>query len=90
MRGRDLAARHLEAAVADERDDRQIGPRELGRDRGGQAEAHGRPAVGDQKVFGACAAHCARDLVRVRADIEGEDAVARQDAAHDIDRCVRA
>ena len=50
--GSDLTAGHLEAAVAQDTDHRQVGARELGRDRTRQPEAHGRPAIGDVKGLG--------------------------------------
>ena len=68
--GRDLAAGHLEAAVADQADDRQVGPRKLGRDRAGQAEAHRRPAVGDEEGLRRMRGPLAGDLVGMRADVE--------------------
>ena len=39
--GCNLAARHLEAAVAEQTDHRRLGARKLGRDRARQAETHG-------------------------------------------------
>src|SRR6478672_1561099 len=61
--GGDLTAGHLEAAVAQDTDDRQVRACELGRDRARQSKAHGRPAICDVKGLGRVRRPLAGDLV---------------------------
>ena len=90
-RDRDLAAGHLEAAVADEADDRHdpAAPASPRSPPAARSPSTDQPLV-MRKLRGACARPLARDLVGVRADIEGQYAVPRQHRAHDVDRLVRA
>ena len=79
--------RHLESAVADDREHQLVGPRELRADGRRQAEAHGAEAAGIDPQPRAIEADELRRPHLVLADVGGDDGVAARepvDFAHQV------
>src|SRR4029077_7405698 len=75
---RQLANRHLETPIAHNRRHSTVRKHKLGRVGRRHAISHGRPTIGCQESFCLIRAPLRGDLMRVRADIVGQDAVGRK------------
>ena len=85
----DLLRIHHEAGVARHRDDLAVRVGELGRDRAGHGDAHGREAVGDDAGVGPLGPVHARHPHLVRADVGDGDVVGAEHFAQVPDDLLR-
>ncbi len=84
--GLELLVVHQEAAVAGDRDHVAVGVHDLGRDGGGEREAHAGQAVGDQHRVGLVGGEHAPDPQLVQADVGHEDVLAAERLADLVQR----
>ncbi len=80
-----LALYHGETTVTDKADHRPLALDELGGHRAGQGEAHGREAVGSEHRSRLVRLPSLTDEYLVRADVHGNEGLARKTFARDID-----